>query len=401
MAKQHIYILKILVGMLLGIIVGLCLQYVPALASAKTFLGANVFTILGKIFIRLMMMLVVPIVFVSLVCGVMQLHNIGMLGKMGLKAVVLYLLTTAVAISVALLVAKSMHVGQGMAIHKTADFALKSPPSFKEVLLNLFPTNPIDALAKGNMLQVIVFALLFGAAAVIAGEKAKAIRDFFVSANEVLMQLVMLIMNLAPYGVFFLLAALFTKLKLADILQLLSYFATVLMVLVIQLLVVYSAFMLFFKRRNPLWFLQGIYPAMLFGFSVSSSSVSIPVTLATVRERLAVRSTTAAFVIPLGATINMDGTSIMQGVATVFIANAYHISLGLTGYLTVILMTTLASVGTAGVPGVGLITLAMVLQQVGLPVEGIALIIGVDRLLDMARTAVNIAGDALVATIVD
>ena len=243
-----------------------------------------------------------------------------------------------------------------------------------------------------------VFTVL---AIVMVGDAGKKISAVFDSANEVLMKLIMLIMELAPYGIFCLLADLFTRLKFSDIFALLSYFFTVILALMVQLFIVYSVILMIFKRKNPLWFLKGIYPAMLFGFSVSSSSVSIPVTLKTVRERLKARESTASFVIPLGATINMDGTAIMQGAATVFIAHAYHVALGFGGYLTVIMMATLASIGTAGVPGVGLITLAMVLQQVGLPVEGIALIIGVDRLLDMLRTAVNIAGDALVSVVVD
>lgn len=401
MQKQHHYTLKILLGMLLGAAVGLMLQYVPSLQPLTQWLSNDLFGVLGQIFIRLMKMLVVPIVLVSLVCGVMHLKHIGSLGSMGLRAVVLYLLTTAIAISVAMLLADWFHVGQGLHIQPVVDFAMKKPPALKTVLLELFPVNPIKALVEGNMLQIIVFALMFGAAIVLAGDKAKRISQLFDSANEVLMRLIMVIMELAPYGIFFLLADLFTRLKLGDIAHLIGYFMVVVLALLVQLLLVYSSIMVVFKRKSPWWFLKSVYPAMLFAFSVSSSSVSIPVTLKTARERLKVGDSAASFIIPLGATINMDGTAIMQGVATVFIAHAYHVTLGFTGYLTVILMATLASVGTAGVPGIGLITLAMVLQQVGLPVEGIALIIGVDRLLDMLRTAVNIAGDSMVAVLVD
>ena len=401
MQTNHHYTIKIIVGMLLGIVVGLLLQYVPQLANIRHFLSADIFAVLGKIFIRLMKMLVVPIVFVSLICGVAHLKNIRQLGSMGVKAVALYLLTTAIAISIAMGLAAMFKVGHGLNYFPAVEFSTKQAPTLKQVFLNLFPVNPISALADGNMLQIIVFALLFGAAIVMAGAKVKIVNDFFSAVNEVLIKLVMFIMALAPYGVFFLLADIFTKLKFADVLQLLSYFMVVLAVLAVQFFVVYSALLLVFKRKNPFWFWQGIYPAMLFGFSVSSSNVSIPVTMRTVKEKLSVNESVASFIIPLGATINMDGTAIMQGVATVFIAHVYHLAIGITGYLTVILMATLASIGTAGVPGVGLITLTMVLQQVGLPVEGIALIIGVDRLLDMARTAVNIAGDAAVAVIVD
>lgn len=401
MHKQHHYTLKILIGMIAGVAFGLLLQYVPQLAPVKGWLSNDLLGLLGQIFIRLMKMLVVPIVLVSLICGVMHLKHIRSLGSMGLRAVVLYLFTTAIAISVAMALAAWFSVGQGLHIQPVADFVMKKPPALKTVLLDLFPINPIKALVEGNMLQIIIFALMFGAAIVLAGDKAKRISQLFDSANEVLMRLIMVIMELAPYGIFCLLADLFTRLQVGDIVQLLGYFVVVILALAIQLLVVYSLFLMVFKRKNPIDFLRAMYPAMLFAFSVSSSSVSIPVTLKTVRERLKVGESAASFIIPLGATINMDGTAIMQGVATVFIAHAYHVGLGFVGYATVVLMATLASIGTAGVPGVGLITLAMVLQQVGLPVEGIALIIGVDRLLDMLRTAVNIAGDSMVAFLVD
>ena len=401
MQKHHHYTLKIIIGMVAGIIVGLCMQYLPFMQPVQNWLSGDFFGVLGQIFIRLMKMLVVPIVFVSLVCGVMHLKHVSSLGSMGVKAVALYLLTTAIAITVAIVLAILMNIGHGLDIQPVVDFVMKPAPPLKTVLLELFPVNPIKALVDGNMIQIIIFALLFGAAIVMVGDKGKKISAVFDSANDVLMKLIMVIMELAPYGIFCLLADLFTRLKFGDIVELLGYFGVVVLALAVQLLLVYPLFIGLFKHKNPVWFLKGIYPAMLFGFSVSSSSVSIPVTMRTVRERLSVGESSSSFVIPLGATINMDGTAIMQGVATVFIAHAYHITLGITGYLTVILMATLASIGTAGVPGVGLITLAMVLQQVGLPVEGIALIIGVDRLLDMMRTAVNIAGDAMVSSVVD
>ncbi|MDF1653613.1 MAG: dicarboxylate/amino acid:cation symporter [Coxiellaceae bacterium] len=399
MQKHHHYTLKIVIGMILGIAVGLCLQYVSWFSGIQTVLSVDIFGVLGQIFIRLMKMLVVPIVFVSLVCGVTNLTNIRSLGNIGIKAIVLYLFTTAIAISLAIFCAHIFHVGEGLNVKPVADFVMKQAPSIKTVLLDLFPVNPMNALAEGNMLQIIVFALLLGCAMVMVGDKSKKLTGVFDSANEVLMKLIMVIMELAPYGVFFLLASLFTRMQLADVAQLLSYFATVIVVLILQFVFVYSAILWILTRKNPIWFMRGIYPAMIFAFSVSSSNVSIPVTLQTVKERLKVKPAVASFVVPLGATINMDGTAIMQGVATVFIAHAYHIPLGIGSYLTVIGMATLASIGTAGVPGVGLITLAMVLEQVGLPVEGIALIIGVDRLLDMARTAVNVAGDAMVSVI--
>lgn len=392
--------IKILLGMILGVLVGLALQYFPVASGVKLFLSEQIFATLGQIFLRLIKMLVVPIVLVSLICGVTHLKNVGTLGWVGIKALLLYLLTTALAIAIALAVADFFQVGQGLQVAAKLNFTVPPAPNVKEVLLDLFPANPIRALADGNMLQIIVFALMAGVAMVLTHERSRGLIHWFEAANEVLMRMITMIMALAPFGVFFLLAGLFANLAVGQVVHLLSYCLVVVAVLVIQFFVVYGSLLLLFLRRSPLWFLQNAYPAMLFAFGVSSSNASIPVTLKTTINRLQASESTASFVVPLGATINMDGTAIMQGVATVFIAHAYHITLGLSGYLTVIAMATLASIGTAGVPGVGLITLAMVLQQVGLPVEGIALIIGVDRVLDMLRTSVNVAGDMTVALVV-
>jgi Na+/H+-dicarboxylate symporter len=255
-------------------------------------------------------------------------------------------------------------------------------------------------MANGNMLQIIIFAMLFGYAISISGKAGRVFVRIFNDANTVLMKLIFIVLWFAPYGVFCLLAKLFSTEGFSVIYSLAGYFFTVLAALAIQWFVVYGCFIRLFANLNPFIFFKKMYTAMIFSFSTSSSSASIPVTLDTVENKLGVPNSVASFVIPLGATINMDGTAIMQGVATVFIAHAYNIDIGLIGYLTVILTATLASIGTAGVPGVGLITLTMVLKQVGLPVEGIALIIGIDRLLDMVRTAVNVSGDCMVSLLV-
>jgi Na+/H+-dicarboxylate symporter len=398
---QHTLTVKIIAGMVLGIILGLLIQVLPLPSDMSYFISNTLFGTVGAIFVRLLKMLVVPIVFVSLVCGVCNLADVKSLGKLGVKTIALYLLTTAIAITLALCVASIFQVGVGLHLSMGGTFVPPNAPSPTDVLLNLFPTNPLSALEQGNMLQIIVFSLLLGAAIMACGKKAVIIKDCFMALNEIFMKLILMIMTLAPYGVFCLLFFMFSKLSLGDTWHLFKYFMVVILVLAIQLFVVYGGFLTLFKKGNIITFLKAIYPAMIFAFSTSSSSASIPVTLRTVRQRLGVRPAAASFVIPLGATINMDGTAIMQGVATVFIAHVYHVTLGLTGYLTVIAMATLASIGTAGVPGVGLLTLAMVLQQVGLPVEGIGLIIGVDRILDMLRTAVNVAGDSMVAKLVD
>ncbi len=390
----------VLIGMLAGAIIGLLINQLPRSEFVTTYIVEGVFMVIGTIFITLMKMLVVPIVFVSLVSGVTSLGDLGKLGRVGGKTILLYLLTTCIAITLALTFAFIFRIGSGTNLMPPSDFLVKTAPSIKATLLNLFPSNPVSAMAKSEMLQIIVFSLLLGTAISLAKKSGKRIADMFNDFNQVLMKFIGMLMQLAPYGVFCLISMQFAKAGFDLILQLLGYFLVVLFVLILHLIITNSTLLLLFARLNPWPFFKKMFSAMIFGFSTSSSSVSIPVTLSAVETKLGVGNAVAAFVVPLGATINMDGTAIMQGVATVFIAHVYNIHISLTGYLTVIATATLASIGTAGVPSVGLITLAMVLQQVGLPVEGISLIIGVDRLLDMVRTAVNITGDAAVSCVV-
>jgi Na+/H+-dicarboxylate symporter len=264
----------------------------------------------------------------------------------------------------------------------------------------MFPTNPINSMAEGNTLQIIVFAVLFGIAISAAGKPGERVAALFSDLNEVIMKLVAMLMQIAPFGVFFLMAKLFTGLGLGAILNLGSYFLVLTATLLIHGIVVYGFLLKSFTGLNPITFLKKMEDAIMFAFSTASSNATIPVTMETATHRLGINNRVSSFTIPLGATINMDGTAIMQGVATAFIAQAFNIDLTMGDYLTVILTATLASIGTAGVPGVGLIMLAMVLNQVGLPLEGIALIMGVDRLLDMIRTAVNITGDSAASLII-
>ena len=363
-------------------------------------LAGGLFYVGGKIFVASLKVLVVPLVFISLVCGTCQLQGQSSLGRLSFKAIGLYLLTTAIAISIAILVAELLQPGMGIEMTTTADFIAPASQPISQVFINIFPNNPVKAMAEGNMLQVIVFAILIGLAISRSGEHGERLARTFNDWNEIMMTLVTLLMKLAPYGVFCLLFSLFAKQGLGVIGDLALYMFTVLLVLAIHALGVYPLLLKGFSGLNPMIFLRKMRNTQLFAFSTASSSATIPVTLRAVEQRLGVSNRIASFTVPLGATINMDGTAIIQGVATVFIAQAFGLELGLTDYLLVIATATLASVGTAGVPGVGLVTLAMVLQQVGLPVEGIALIIGVDRLLDMVRTAVNVTGDAAVSCIV-
>lgn len=393
---------NILLGMAAGLLLG-SLFHALALDGDHPALvyGVNgLFDAGGRIFIASLKLLVVPLVFFSLATGASNLSDSSSIGRIGAKTIALYLLTTAIAISLALAVANAVNPGLGINLATATDFVPKESPPLKDVLVGIMPTNPVDAMAKGNMLQVIVFAILVGLAIPRCGQAGKRVRAALADWNEVVMRLILMLMNLAPLGVFCLMLSLFANMGFAAIADLIQYFMTVAGILALHFLLTYSLLVRFAAGLSPFAFYGRFAPVMAYAFSTSSSNATLPVTLETVERRLGVKNEVASFTVPLGATINMDGTAIMQGVATVFIAQAYNIDISLAGYLTVILTATLASIGTAGVPGVGLITLALVLQQVGLPVEGIALIIGVDRLLDMMRTAVNVSGDAMVSTVV-
>ena len=395
---------KILVGMSAGIIVGLLFNALggsdPDESVLITWIVENIFDVIGKIFVVSLKLLVVPLVFFSLVCGSASMGEDIKMGQVAIKTILLYLLTTAIAVSIALLVANIVDPGVGINTGTIDSFEVKTAPSVKEVLIGIFPDNPFRAMVDGNMLQIIVFAILVGVAILKTGDPGKAVLRGCVLINEVIMKMVFMLINLAPYGVFCLLAKLFTREGFSAIVNLAIYFSTIVFVLSFHAAVIYSAILYIFTGLNPLKLFKNMRPAMLFAFSTSSSNATIPVTLTTARNRLGADNSIASFTIPLGATVNMDGTAIMQGIATVFIAQAYGLELSMIQYVSVVATATLASIGTAGVPGVGLITLAMVLQQVGLPVEGIGLIIGVDRLLDMLRTVVNISGDGMVTTVV-
>lgn len=399
---------RILIAMTLAIALGSLTQQLllwPEIPSwlATTLgqgLAGGVFYVGGQIFVASLKVLVVPLVFVSLVCGTCQLQGQSSLGWLSLKTIALYLLTTAIAISVAILVAELLEPGLGIAMVASTTFEAPTPQPLSQVFINIFPENPVRAMSEGNMLQVIVFAILIGLAISRSGAHGDRLAQQFQDWNEIMMTLVTLLMKLAPYGVFCLLFSLFAKQGIGVIGDLALYMATVLLVLAVHMFAVYPILLKALAGLTPVMFLRKMRNTQVFAFSTASSSATIPVTLRTVEQRLGVNNRIASFTVPLGATINMDGTAIMQGVATVFIAQAFGLELTLTDYLLVVATATLASVGTAGVPGVGLVTLAMVLQQVGLPVEGIALIIGVDRLLDMVRTAVNVTGDATVSCIV-
>ncbi len=394
---------KVLIGMIAGIIVGLIinLSHLNTVDSLTNYyLVDGLFHTVGKLFVNALKMLVVPLVLFSLICGVCGIGDIKLLGRIGSKSFILYLLTTALAVATAIGAAIAFDIGQGIHLTTQSSFTGKSAPPLTDVLINIIPSNPIQAMANGDMLSIIFFAILTGVSMLLVGRKAQGLVETIGVLNEVMMKMVNIVMSMAPYAVFCLLAKAVADLGLDLLTQLISYVAVLIAVLLFHLFVTLQALLLVLGRLNPIIFLKKIRNAQIFAFSTSSSNATIPVTFRTVTQRLGVDNSVASFTVPFGATINMDGTAIMQGVATVFIANIYHIDLGISGYLTVIIMSVLASIGTAGVPGVGLIMLSMVFAQVGLPLEGIGLILGVDRLLDMVRTAVNISGDAVVSVVV-
>ena len=389
--------------MLLGTITGLVLNlWVPAGFVRDQVFVEGIFYVFGQGFIRLMQMLVVPLVFCSLVCGSMAIGDTKKLGKVGVKTMGFYLLTTAIAVSVAIFIAFCINPGVGlnMGTMETAEAVSVEKTSFAETLLNIIPTNPIAALANGEMLPLILFALIIGIILAHRGERADTVANFFSQFNDIMMDMTTGVMKLAPIGVFCLIARTFAGLGLDAFLPLLKYMGAVLLALAVQCLVVYQVFLKVFTGLSPIKFLKKFAPVMAFAFSTATSNATIPLSIDTLHRKMGVSKKISSFTIPLGATINMDGTAIMQGVAVVFAAQAFHIDLTMADFLTVIATATLASIGTAGVPSVGLITLSMVFNSVGLPVEAIGLIMGIDRILDMTRTAVNITGDAVCTAIV-
>jgi len=392
---------QIVIAMLAGIVLGVVLNRLGTADWVQLVLVDGLLYVVGSVFVAALKMMVVPLVFVSLVAGVTSLSDLNALGRIGIKSLALYLATTAIAVTIALTLAGIVGPGQGFNAGSTAaSFTGKPAPPLTQVLIDMVPTNPVAAMAEGNMLQIIVFALLFGVAVTMSGARGKHVLNFFGDLDVVIMHMVEWIMRLAPYGVFALITRTFASQGLDILLPLAAYFLTLTGALAIQVFGVYPLLLKLLASLNPLTFLRKMRDPAAFAFSTASSGATIPVTLRTVEYKMGVKNSVASFTVPMGATINMDGTAMMQGVATVFIANVYGIHLEFTDYLLVVLTATLASIGTAAIPAVGLVTLTMVLGQVGLPVEGIALIIGVDRLLDMMRTVTNVTGDCAVSCIV-
>ena len=394
---------KIFISLIAGAILGVILHYVvPESYIRDTVLINGIFYVVGNGFLRLMQMLVVPLVFCSLICGSAAIGDTKTLGKVGVKTLGFYMLTTALAVVVALSLANVINPGIGLNMSEISaqETTVAESVSFADTLLNIIPKNPIQGLAEGNMLQIILFALIIGIILAKMGEKTAAVSNFFSQFNEIMMEMTMMVMSLAPFGVFCLIAKTFSGIGFDAFLPLLKYMFVVILALIVQCFVVYMLMLKIFTGLNPIKFIKKFFPVMTFAFSTATSNATIPLSIDTLDEKIGVSRKISSFTIPLGATINMDGTAIMQGVAVVFASQAFGIPLGIQDYIMVVATATLASIGTAGVPSVGLITLSMVFNAVGLPIEGITLIMGIDRILDMLRTAVNVTGDAVCTTIV-
>lgn len=395
---------QIFIALLIGALFGVVIHYwIPSSYIKDTVIVEGVLYVVGQGFIRLMQMLVVPLVFCSLICGSMAIGDTKTLGKVGVKTIGFYLVTTALAVCVALGSALLINPGRGLdmdAVQKGTVSSTTEATSLVDTLLNIIPKNPVQSMANGDMLPIIVFALFVGIMLAKLGTRGSVVANFFSQFNDVMMEMTMAIMKIAPIGVFCLIARTFATVGFSAFAPMLKYMGNVTLALAIQCLVVYQILLFVFTRLNPFKFIKKFLPIMGFAFSTATSNATIPMSIDTLSKKMGVSKQISSFTIPLGATINMDGTSIMQGVAVVFIAQAYGIPLTMGNLATVVVTATLASIGTAGVPSVGLVTLAMVLNSVGLPTEGIALIMGIDRILDMIRTAVNITGDAVCTTIV-
>ncbi|MBA4682192.1 dicarboxylate/amino acid:cation symporter [Pseudomonas sp. MDMC224] len=385
---------QIFIALTLGVVLGVALNqsgYGEYAASIKP---------IGDLFLNGIRMLIVPLIFVSLVSGVTSLRDMSTMGRLSIKTLSLYLGTTAIAIIIGLALAMIFKPGVGIDLGAAQAVTVAESPSLVATLVALVPANPVAAFAQGNVLQIIVFAILFGLAITLAGEAAKPVKKFMDSLAEVFYKFTGIIIAFAPYGVF----ALVTWVAGTYGLELLAPLAKVIGVVylgcLIHAAVVYAGLIKFVAGLSPVRYVQGVIEPAIVAFSSTSSAGTLPVTMMSTERNLGVSRGVSSFVLPLGTTINMDGTALYQGVCALFIAQAYGIDLSLAQYATIVLTATLASIGTAGVPGAGLIMLSLVLTSVGLPLEGVAIIAGIDRILDMARTSLNVVGDCAVAVVV-
>lgn len=383
----------IFIALILGVLAGMALQGAPEIADTyiKPF---------GTIFLNLIKMIVVPLVLFSIIAGVVSLDDVKKVGAIGGKTVLFYLATTACAVTLGLIFANVMNVGAGYTMPSgELSYEATEPPSLIDTIVNMFPSNFFQPMADATMLQVIVIAVVFGFGMIAAGKKAEPVIKICNAMSDVCIAIMRGIILVAPFGVFGLICPVIANNGIDVLRPLLWLIVVAYLAMICQIVLVYSGIIKVFARMNPLKFLRGEMPVMGFAFASASSMGTLPINMECT-EKMGVSKEVTSFVLPLGATINMDGTAIYQGVCALFVANAYGIPLDLGQQVTIVLTCTLASVGTAGVPGAGVVMLTMVLQSVGLPVEGVALVAGIDRILDMARTTVNITGDIACSAVV-
>ncbi|WP_332632627.1 dicarboxylate/amino acid:cation symporter [Halalkalibacter flavus] len=384
-------VIKIFIAFILAIVLG-------AIVGP----GIKVVQPLGDLFLRLIMFIIVPLVLSSLVVGVAGTGDLKKLGQLSIKTVAYYLITTAIAISIGLFIGSVFSPGEGLDIPVSAEQQVESKeaPGIIDTLLNIVPKNPIASLVEGNMLQIIFFAIFLGLGITMLGENGKTVYSFFEQLAEVMYKITGVVMRFAPIGVFGLVAPTVGEYGLSVLLPLLKVILALAIGCLIHSIIVFSISVKVFGKMSPIAFFKGIAPAIFVAFSTSSSAGTLPVTIKCTEENLKIPREISSFVLPLGATINMNGTALYLGVCALFVAQFFGIDLTFTQQLTIVLTATLASIGTAGVPSAGLIMLTMVMTSVGLPLEGIALLAGVDRILDMMRTTVNVMGDAAAAVVV-
>ncbi len=448
MKKTYSLTKKIFISMLLGALFGILVQSLKSEFIRDTIILNGFVKVLSSIFLSSIKMMVVPLVFVSLTCGAASIESIKKLGRVGGKTFFFYITTTCIAITIGILFSILIKPGTGLDMSHLLvnEPVISQNKSFIDIIIEIVPTNPFESFVKGDMLQVIFFSILFGLSISMVGKKSSLVKNFFDSLNEVIMKLVQLIMNFAPFGVFALMANTFATIgfnamiplikymivislnevimKLVQLIMnfapfgvfalmantfatigfnamipLIKYMIVILLSLLIHSLFIYGGLFKAFTRLSIKPFLKKFIKPASIVFSTASSNSALPVTLEAMDE-MGVDNSISSFTIPLGSTINMDGTAIMQGVAAIFISQAYNMNLSITNILTIILTATLASIGTAGVPGVSMVMLSMVLQSVGLPIEGIGLILGIDRILDMCRSTVNTMGDCICTIII-
>jgi len=380
---------KIFIGLCLGLIVGLLFKDVALMLKP-----------VGTLFINMIKMLIVPLVFATLVTGITSMEDLSKMRRIGIKTFSIYLITTAIAVAIGLAFGILFEPGSGVALSNTAAVAVKKAPPLIDTLLALVPTNPIDSLTKGDILQIIVFAIFLGISINLAGEKGRPVAAFFESFSETMFKMTEIVISFAPIGVFGLMAWVSASYGVDVLLSLAKVIACVYIASMIHMALTMGGGIALFAKLNPIRFFKGILSAQTVAFTTTSSSGTLPITTSNTIHNLGVSKPIASFVLPLGATINMDGTAIYQGICVMFVAQAFGVDLTFANYLTIILTATLASIGTAGVPGAGLIMLSLVLTSVNLPLEGIAIIAGIDRILDMARTTVNVTGDAMTSVLI-